>query len=60
LYSLPGRTKATEMLEPEYDRVRGIIQKEVDSASFINFTSDLWTEDTTRMAFISLTGDGNN
>ena len=60
LYSLPSRTKATEMLEPEYDRVQGTIQKEVDTADFINFTSDLWTEDTTRMAFISLTGDGNN
>ena len=56
LYTVPGRTMLSEMLNQEYQRVRDIIQSEVDTAASINFTSDLWTEDTTRASFISLSG----
>ena len=56
-YTMPIRTEVSEMLCPEYDRVREIIQGKINTAAFINFTSDLWTEDTTRAAFISLSGD---
>ena len=52
-YSMPGRMEVSEMLVPEYDRVRAIIQAKLDTAAIVNFTSDLWTEDTTRATFIS-------
>ena len=56
LYTLPCRKTLTELLEPEYNNVRQVIQDEINAAKFVSFTSDVWTEDTTKASFLSLSG----
>jgi hypothetical protein len=56
LYTLPSRKTISELLHPEYDRVRAKVQAAVDGAKFVSFTSDIWTDDTTKASFMSLSG----
>ena len=53
-YPVPSRKHITSLLDPEYQRVKGLIQKDVNTATFVSFTTDIWTEDTTKHSFISL------
>jgi len=55
-YTIPSRKTISELLDPEFERVRQLIQLEVNKAPYVSFTSDMWTEDTTKAAFLSLSG----
>ena len=53
-YPLPSRTTLTAMIEPECERIRGLIILEMEGASFISFTSDIWSDSVTNQSYISL------
>ena len=56
-YPLPGRKYFTNLLDVDYESKRGILQHEIDKAESISFTSDIWSDMTSKNTFISLSGN---
>ena len=55
-YTLPSRPTVRAMIEPEAANLRSKIKEELASAMFVSFTTDIWTDMTTNLSYISLTG----
>ena len=55
-YIIPSRKVVTELVEPEFDRVQKLILQLINTADFVSFTSDIWTDSTSKLTFISLSG----
>lgn len=54
---VPGRTYFTERVIPGiYKRTRMSIESQIKVASYLSFTTDIWTSDHNAFAFISLSG----
>ena len=54
-YPLPSRPTVRAMIEPEAANLRSKIKEELASAMFVSFTTDIWTDMTTNLSYISLT-----
>ncbi|XP_021959862.1 zinc finger BED domain-containing protein 4 [Folsomia candida] len=56
-YPVPGRTYMTDTIIPKiYERTRKKIWSQVQDATWISFTSDIWTSEHNNFGFISFTG----
>jgi hypothetical protein len=55
-YPIPSRKYVTKMLSAEYEEVRKMVQERVDKAVSMSFTSDIWSDTTSNVTFISLSG----
>ena len=56
LYPIPSRTAITPLVAEEADQVRQLLREEMDAAPFVSFTTDIWSDTTSKLSFISLTG----
>ena len=55
-FQMPCRSTIRRKITPIFDEYRREVQQEVDGATFVATTSDIWTDGTSNYTFISLTG----
>ena len=55
-YLIPSRRYIADLVVPAYDDIKSKIASELNVASSISFTSDIWTDPFSSGTFISLTG----
>ncbi|XP_065667948.1 zinc finger BED domain-containing protein 4-like [Hydra vulgaris] len=56
-YKLPCRTYFSQNIIPSmYDELFEDIKKKISAANYLSLTTDIWTADTAKIAFLSITG----
>ncbi|XP_065654893.1 zinc finger BED domain-containing protein 4-like [Hydra vulgaris] len=55
-YQIPSRSYLSENIVPQiYDNLFNLIKSNISSASYISLTTDIWTANSSNVAFISMT-----
>ena len=52
-YRVPTRSTIRNMIEPEAFQMKERIRQQVTTGEWLSYTSDIWTDDTTKESFIS-------